>query len=122
MGSSQTIVSQETDDKLLQSFYEFITVFEAHVQHHGHVHLPQPQHICDLLQELQASLKSSHSPPPIYSEVVSTLPYSHLHSSIKRSSNELLHLRRENEQLRLTQRECERLSAQLQESQVSYAV
>lgn len=108
----------EGDDQLLQSFSDFISVFEAHVQHHGRVHLPQPQRIADLLQELQAALvppKSSESPPPTYAEVV---PYSYLQSSARHISSELLHLRRENEQLRQVQRQCERLSAQLQESQV----
>lgn len=106
---------QEGDDQLLQSFSDFISVFEAHVQHHGRVHLPKPQRIADLLQELQASLvPPSVSPPPTYAEVV---PYSYLQSR-SRSSSELLHLRRENEQLRQVQRQCERLSAQLQESQV----
>lgn len=109
---------EEGDDQLLQSFSEFITVFEAHVQHHGRVHLPKPQHIAALLQELQAALvppRSSISPPPTYTEVV---PYSYLQSSARRGSIELSHLRRENEQLRQVQRQCERLSAQLQESQV----
>lgn len=111
---------QETDDQLLHSFSDFISVFESHVQHHGHVRLPQPQRIAELLQELQSALlpvKPSVSPPPTYAEVA---PYSYLQSSTQRSSTELLHLRRENEQLRQVQRQCERLSAQLKESQVRH--
>ena len=104
------------DDQLLHSFSDFISVFESHVQHHGRVHLPHPQRIGELLQELQSALKPHVSPPPRYTEVAS---YSYLHSSARRSSTELLHLRRENEQLRQVQRQCERLSAQLKESQVS---
>ena len=109
--------SKEGVDQLLHSFSEFISVFEAHVQHHGHIHLPKPQHVAEVLKELQTALAppKSSSPPPTYADVV---PHSYLHSNLHRSSNELLHLRRENEQLRQIQRECERLSAQLQESQV----
>lgn len=93
-------------------------MFESHVQQHGRVQLPQPQHVAELLQELQAALqpgKSGLPPPPTYAEVA---PYSYLHSSARRTSAELLHLRRENEQLRQVQRQCEQLSAQLKESQV----
>lgn len=112
-----------SDDQLLHSFSDFISVFEAHVQHHGRVHLPKPQRIAELLQELQTALvpppRSNVSPPPTYAEVV---PYSYLQSSARRSTSELLHLRRENEQLRQVQRQCERMSAQLQESQVGYCI
>ena len=66
------------------------------------VHLPHPQRIGELLQELQSALKPHVSPPPRYTEVAS---YSYLHSSARRSSTELLHLRRENEQLRQVQRQ-----------------
>lgn len=88
------------------------------MQHHGRVHLPKPQRIVELLQELQTALvprspRPNVSPPPTYAEVV---PYSYLQR--RNSSSEVLHLRRENEQLRQVQRQCERLSAQLQESQV----
>ena len=109
----------DSNDQLLHSFSDFISVFEAHVQHHGRVHLPQPQRVADLLQELQSALlpcpKPSVSPPPTYAEVV---PYEHRHLSRQRSSSELLYLRRENEKLRQAQRQSERLSAQLKESQV----
>lgn len=118
VASSSEHTQNEADDQLLSSFSDFISVFEAHVQHHGRVHLPQPHHIAELLQELQVSLlpvKPSVSPPPTYTEVA---PYSYLHSSNRRSSTELLHLRRQNEQLRQVQRQCERMSAQLKESQV----
>ena len=109
------------NDQLLHSFSDFISVFEAHVQHHGRVHLPKPQRIAELLQELQTALvppspRPNVSPPPTYAEVV---PSSYLHTSARRSSSsQVLHLRRENEQLRQVQRQCERLSAQLNESQV----
>lgn len=115
---------QEDEQQLMHSFSEFISVFECHVQHYGRLHLPGPssQHIAGLLKELQAALipvkpSRNASPPPTYAEVA--VPFSYLQSSARRSSSELLHLRRENEQLRQVQRHCERLSAQLKESQAS---
>lgn len=116
--------AEDSDDQLLHSFSDFISVFEGHIQHHGRVHLPQPQRVADLLQELQSALlpppKPNISPPPTYAEVI---PYSYMQSSRHRSSSssssELLHLRRENEKLRQVQRQSERLSAQLKESQVN---
>ena len=112
--------SHEDDDQLLKSFTDFISTFESHVQQHGHVHLPHPQRVATLLEELHSSLlpvTCNHSPPPTYTEVV-TPPFSFLQSSARKSSSELLHLRRENEQLRQVQRDCEKLSALLKQTQV----
>ena len=124
--SRRTQHTDHADDHLLHSFSDFISVFEAHVQHHGRVHLPQPQRVADLLQELQSALlpplKPSVSPPPTYAEVVpsSCIMQSNIrHRHASASSTELLHLRRENEKLRQVQRQSERLSAQLKESQVT---
>ena len=99
---------------LLNSFSQFKAAFETHV-HVGPGHLPP-----HTIQLLQSQLHNLHaalvSPPPPYTPpVVTTRTRSSTSGS---GSSEMLHLRRELESLRHVQRESERMSAQVKESQV----
>ncbi len=101
---------------LLDSFSQFQVAFEAHMCNGAGV--LSPEIVCFLqsqLQHLHATLVSPPPPPPYTPPVITTRKRS---STVLSTHSELLHLRRELENLRHVQRESERLSAQVRESQV----